>query len=123
MKRTIIIQVLICSLLYGGMSLASDNTADAYLYYASEVSFDIHPQEQSFEVDFFEVDSFKVDSFKVDNDCCHGEDHCCNVLTHLAGFSFLSANILYIHQSNNTSHILNRFHSLSIAPPTPPPTS
>jgi len=110
MKR-VIIQLLICSILYGGLLWAADNTADVYFNYTNEVYFndiDLDPQQQS---------------FKVDDNCCHGEDHCCNALAHLAGLSRLSTNILFLHQGNNTVHIFNRFHSLSIAPPTPPPTS
>jgi len=108
MQRTII-QLLICSIFYGGLAWSSDSTADAYFSYASEVvSFDTASQNQS---------------FKIDESCCHGEDHCCNAITHLAGFYRLSTNVMYMHLSNDTSHALNRFYSLTVAPPTPPPTS
>ncbi len=96
------IQFLIFAILSSGLAWSSDSHSEAFFGHTSEVFLDIDSLDQSDDI---------------------LDDHCCHATAHMTGLFSLSKEVFYIPRHSASSYSVNRFYSLIITPPTPPPTS
>ena len=100
------IQFLIFAILSSGLAWSSNSHSEAFLGHTSEALF---------------LNVVDVDSLDQSDDIL--DDHCCHATAHMAGLFSLSKEVFYIPRHSVSSYSVNRFYSLIITPPTPPPTS
>lgn len=105
MKHAIIL-FLIFAILSSGLAWSFDSHSEAFFGHASEAGFlnvaDADPVDQPDDI---------------------LDDHCCHATAHMAGLFSPSKEVFYIPRHSASTYSSSRFYSVSIAPPTPPPTS